>query len=122
LYAGEKDFYKVVVPHPITADNPFASNERRELTCNAHAAGLVADDAILGEEAFADDFGIGRSRLGSAGAASHFGIVDIGLESTAIAGEVEAAPENEDSGENDEPERERGAFLGGLGGFTQNGS
>ena len=122
LHAGEEDFHQVVIADPISPDDPFTGDERRELSSHAHAAGLVADDAVLGEEAFPDDFGIGRGGWGSCASPGEFGVVNIGLEATAVAGEVKSAPENKDSCKNDEPKGNGGGFLGGLGGFTQNGS
>ena len=111
----------MVVTHPVTTDDPFAGDERRELASDTHSAALVAHGAVLGEKALADDFGIGRSGRASSGTAD-FGIIDIRFEATAVTGEVKSTPENENSCKNDEPKGNGGGFLGGLGGFTQNGS
>jgi hypothetical protein len=76
------------------------------LTSHSHAAALVANGAVLGEKTLADDFRVGRSGGASSGTGD-FGIVDIGFEATAVTGKVKSTPENENSGENDKPERER---------------
>ena len=60
MHAGEKNFDEVVIAHPISAHDPFAGYEGWELSGDAHAGALVADGAILAEEAFPDNFGIGR--------------------------------------------------------------
>jgi hypothetical protein len=66
LHTGKKNLDDVVVAHPSSADNPFAAYEWRELSSDAHASALVANGAILAEEAFADNFGIGCNRWASA--------------------------------------------------------
>ena len=59
LHASEKNFDKVVVAHPSSADDPFAAYKWRKLSSDAHARALVANGAILAEKTFTDNFGIG---------------------------------------------------------------
>jgi hypothetical protein len=66
LHAGEQDFNKMVITHPSSADNPFAAYEWWKLSSDTHACALMANGAILAEETFADDFGIGGNRWASA--------------------------------------------------------
>jgi hypothetical protein len=87
LHASEKNFDEVVVTHPSSADDPFTAYERWELSSDTHARALVANGAILAEETFADDLGIGRNRwtpTSSTTPGNEGRIVDISAESTAI--------------------------------------
>lgn len=105
LKSFEDEFYEVIIAVPVLGEDPFAASEGWELAWDTEACGLVANGAVLLEDAFADEEGVGWAGIffGGGGVPEDGGVENVGAEVAAVVSEVKASPKDNDHNDGYEP-------------------
>jgi hypothetical protein len=95
----------VIVPMPVLREHPLATGEWRKLTSHSQTCLLVANSAILREEALADNHRIGRRRRAASGPipGNASRIEDIHAETSAIPKQVTRTEKGQSKEANAQP-------------------